>query len=123
MVPFIIGPLLASILTVGVLKVIEHWDEVKKFFKKLIADIQEVFRKVKFYVQNASKIFLRKIREGWAEFKQEQYYKENEKWFKKTTTVEIQENEVPAWAKVKMRQNARADVTENMEEELEMRIA
>lgn len=122
MVP-VLAVLFGGIVGFGLSQVMEHWEEVKSFFKRLITEIKEAFKKASFYIQSAAKIFVRKVKEGYAEFQQEQYYKENEKWFRNTTTVEISENEVPAWAKVNMRNNVRADVTENMEEELEMKIA
>lgn len=115
--------LFGSIIGFGISQVFENWEKVKAFFKRLINDIKEAFRRAAFYIQTASKIFMKKVREAVAEFKQVQYYKENEKWIQKTTIVEVSEAEVPAWAKVKMRQNSEVDVTENMEEELEMKIA
>lgn len=123
MIPFILGAALSAIAIIGGSYVVENWEELKAKFKEVINSIKATFKRMTFRVQSAAKIFVRKVREGYAEFQQEQYYKENEKWFKTTTTVEVSENEVPAWAKVNMRNNVRADVTENMEEELEMKIA
>ena len=123
MIPFLIGAALGAITAIGGIYVVSNWGELKAKFKEIINSIKQTFKKFAFRVQSAAKIFLRKVKEGYAEFKQEQYYKENEKWFNTTTTVEISKDEVPAWAKASMRNNVRADVTEKMEEELEMKIA
>lgn len=123
MIPLVIGIALGALGTIGVSYVVKNWEELKAKFREIISSIKETFKKVAYRVQSAAKIFVRKVKEGYAEFQQEQYYKENEEWFREITTVKVSEDEVPAWAKVSMRNNVRADVTENMEEELEMKIA
>ena len=49
------------------------------------------------------------------------YYKENGKWVEKTTVREIDESEVPAWAKEGLTAKEK-DVTERYEKELELTV-
>ena len=49
------------------------------------------------------------------------YYKENGKWVEKTTVREIDESEVPAWAKEGLTAKE-SDVTSRYEKELELSV-
>ena len=78
MIPLIIGIALGALGTIGVSYVVENWEELKAKFREIINSIKEAFKKIAYRVQSAAKIFVRKVKEGYAEFQQEQYYKENE---------------------------------------------
>ena len=49
------------------------------------------------------------------------YYRENGKWIEKTTTREIDESQVPEWAKADLGEEE-TDVTDRYQEKLELKV-
>ena len=115
MIPVLIG--LGAL--VGGFMVYENWEQIMNWLKEFLPKIQEAFKnsgvtdyaaKLFSSVQNGALTLIHKI-----------YYKESGKWIEKTTTREIDESQVPEWAKAGLT-SKETDVTERYQKELELTL-
>ncbi|MBR6013429.1 MAG: hypothetical protein IK062_06565 [Selenomonadaceae bacterium] len=100
---------------VGALLVAAFWDEIVDWLKELTSKIANLFRNI----GHAAKIFAQKVRGRILKILHTLFYKENNKWIKETTRAEVDESEVPAWAKAGVRSNE-TDVTDTYKQELSL---
>ena len=115
MIPVLIG---AGVLVGGYLAV-NHWDEITGWLKDFLPKIQEALNSVGIG-EYAAKLFS-SVTNGALTLVHRLYYKENGKWIEKTTTREIDESQVPEWAKAGLTEKE-TDVTERYKKELELTI-
>ena len=115
MIPVLIG--LGAL--VGGYLVVANWEEVTKWLKDFLPKIQEILKNTG-VADYAAKLFS-SIEDGALRLVHKLYYKENGKWIEKTTTREIDESQVPAWAKEGLSAKE-TDVTERYEKELELTV-
>ena len=115
MIPVLIG--LGAI--VGGYLVVANWEEVTKWLQDFLPKIQEILKSTGI-ADYAAKLFS-SVEDGVLRLVHKLYYKENGKWIEQTTTREIDESQVPEWAKAGL--NAKeTDVTERYEKELELTV-
>ena len=115
MIPVLIG--LGAI--VGGFMVYENWDQITNWLKEFMPKIQEAL-KSSGVTEYAEKLFS-SVSDGALKLVHRLYYKENGKWIEKTTTREIDESQVPEWAKAGLREKE-IDVTERYQKELELTL-
>ena len=125
--PLIFG-ILAGVAAaaIGTVAVLANWDEIVDWFKKeFLPTLEELWNKVKSDVIHAAKVFVDKVLEKgeWlVEFIHKLYYKEDNQWYEQTTTRKCDEDKVPDWAKAKAKANTEPDVTDRVEQELQVEI-
>lgn len=82
-------------LGVGALIVMACWDDIVDWLRSFVRKVKNVLRKI----GHAAKIFAKRLSNGLFRILHIVYYKENDKWYKEATPVEVEESEVPQWAK------------------------
>lgn len=89
--------LIALGLLVGGTAVALNWQEIENWLKDFLPKVQSALKDVGI-VDYAAKLFA-SVEGNVMRLVHKLYYKENGKWVEKTTVREIDESEVPAWAK------------------------
>ncbi|MBQ6006871.1 MAG: hypothetical protein IJL14_11640 [Selenomonadaceae bacterium] len=112
MIPVLIG------LGVAYL-VYSNWQEVEGWLKEFLPKVQDVLKQAGIY-DYAAKLFS-SIEGNVMRLVHKLYYKENGKWVERTIVREIDESEVPAWAKEGLSAKE-SDVTARYEKELELSV-
>lgn len=112
-------PVLVLGALVGGLVVVTKWDEVTKWLEDFLPQIQTAMKNLGIG-DYAAKLFS-SVEDGALRLVHRLYYKENGKWIEKTTTREIDESQVPEWAKAGL-SNKETDVTSRYEKELELTV-
>ena len=112
MIPVLIG------LGVAYL-VYSNWQEVESWLKDFLPKVQNVLKEAGIY-DYAAKLFS-SIEGNVLRLVHKLYYKENGKWVERTIVREIDESEVPAWAKEGLSAKE-SDVTARYEKELELSV-
>lgn len=115
MIPLLLG--LGAL--VGGALVVTNWHEVENWLKDFLPKVQTALKDVGI-VDYAAKLFS-SVEGNVLRLVHRLYYKENGKWVEKTTVREINESEVPAWAKEGLTAKER-DVTNRYKKELELTI-
>ena len=115
MIPLLIG--LGAI--VGGALVVANWQEVENWLKEFLPKLKTVLKDAGVY-DYAAKLFS-SVEGNVMRLVHKLYYKENGKWVEKTTVREIDESEVPAWAKEGLTAKE-SDVTARYEKELELSV-
>ena len=103
---------------VGALFVAANWDKVVDWLRDLTRRIVDAFRGG---IGNAAKLFAQKIVRGVFKLIHVLFYKEGPQWVKETTRAEVDESEVPEWAKRGVGANE-TDVTDTYRRELSLEI-
>lgn len=111
-------PLLIGLIGVGYL-VVKNWEEIEGWLKEFLPKLQATLKETGI-VDYAAKLFS-SVEGNVMRLVHRLYYKENGKWVEKTTVREIDESEVPAWAKEGLTAKE-SDVTERYEKELELTV-
>jgi len=115
MIPLLIG--LGAL--VGGYLVVKNWEEIENWLKDFLPKLQTALKETGI-VDYAAKLFS-SVDGAIMRLVHRLYYKENGKWVEKTTVREIDESEVPAWAKEGL-STKESDVTERYEKELELTV-
>ena len=114
-----IPALLALGAIVGGYLVLTNWQEVENWLKEFLPKLQDALKETGI-IDYAAKLFS-SVNGNVMRLVHRLYYKENGKWVEKTTVREIDESEVPAWAKEGLAAKG-SDVTARYEEVLDLRI-
>ena len=104
---------------VGGYLVVKNWEEIEKWLKDFLPKLQTALKDTGI-VDYAAKLFS-SVEGNIMRLVHWLYYKENGKWVEKTTVREIDEAEVPAWAKDGLTAKE-SDVTARYEKELELTV-
>ena len=112
-------PLLVLGALVGGALAVANWQEVENWLKDFLPKLQNALKETGI-VDYAAKLFS-SVEGNVMRLVHKLYYKENGKWVEKTTVREIDESEVPAWAKEGLSAKEK-DVTERYEKELELTV-
>lgn len=120
-----LGGFFASIVAVAI---VANWDEIVDWFKyEFLPKLSEAWKKFKEDVVHAAKVFADKVLDAgeWlVRIVHKLYYKQegSSNWTEQTTTRECPESEVPDWVKAKAQHSKPVDITDRMEQELQMEI-
>lgn len=120
MIPVLIG----LGLLIGGAAVVAYWDEVMNWLKDFIPKLKRAWVSVRENVPHGARIYGDIIVSGaeqLARIMHRLYYKEKGQWIEETTTKKVKASEVPDKIRNKFAQRE-ADITEEIEEELEMEI-
>ena len=112
MIPVLIG------LGVAYL-VVSNWSEIEGWLKDFLPKVQDALKAEGIY-DYAAKLFA-SVEGNVMRLVHRLYYKENGKWVERTTVREIDESEVPAWAKEGLTAKEQ-DVGARYEKELELTV-
>ena len=104
---------------VGGYFVATNWQEIEGWLKEFLPKLQNALKETGI-VDYAAKLFS-SVEGNVMRLVHKLYYKENGKWVEKTTVREIDESEVPAWAKEGLT-SKEVDVTARYEKELELTV-
>ena len=104
-------------LGVGALVVMACWDDIVDWLRSFTRKVKNFFRNI----GHAAKIFAQRVRNYMFQVLHRVFFKENGKWFQETTRVEVEESEVPAWAKAGVA-NSETDVTDKYQRELSLTV-
>ena len=115
MIPLLLG--LGAL--VGGALVVAKWDEIEGWLKDFLPKVQIALKEAGIY-DYAAKLFA-SVEGNVMRLVHKLYYKENGKWVEKTTVREIDESEVPAWAKEGLTAKEQ-DVGARYEKELELSV-
>ena len=115
MIPLLLG--LGAL--VGGALVVANWEEVENWLKDFLPKLKNALKETGI-VDYAAKLFS-SVEGHVVRLAHKLYYKENGKWVEKTTVREIDESEVPAWAKEGLTAKE-SDVTARYEKELELSV-
>ena len=113
MIPVLLG------LLIGGYIVVKNWEEIEGWLKEFLPKLQVALKETGI-VDYAAKLFS-SVENNVMRLVHKLYYKENGKWVEKTTVREIDESEVPAWAKEGLTAKE-SDVTARYEKELELTV-
>ena len=97
--------------------VYQRWEEVEKWLRDFLPKISEALDGV---VKYSAKLFST-VENGTLRLVHKLYYRENGKWIEQTTTREIDESQVPEWAKADLGEEE-TDVTDRYQEKLELKV-
>ena len=111
-------PALLALGAVGYL-VYSNWKEIESWLKEFLPKVQTVLKEAGIY-DYAAKLFA-SIEGNVMRLVHRLYYKENGKWVERTTVREIDESEVPEWAKAGLTTKEQ-DVGARYEKELELTL-
>lgn len=113
--------MIPALLAMGVAAylVYSNWQEIEGWLKDFLPKVQAALKEAGIY-DYAAKLFS-SIEGNVMRLVHKLYYKENGKWVEKTTVREIDESEVPAWAKEGISAKEQ-DVTERYKKELELAV-
>ena len=115
MIPLLLG--LGAL--VGGALVVAKWEEIEGWLKDFLPKVQIALKNAGVY-DYAAKLFS-SVEGNVMRLVHRLYYKENGKWVEKTTVREIDESEVPAWAKEGLSAKEK-DVTDRYKKELELSV-
>lgn len=115
MIPVLIG--LGAL--VGGYLVVTNWEEITGWLKDFLPKLQATLKELG-VGDYAAKLFS-SVEDKVLRLVHKLYYKENGKFYEKTTTREIDESQVPEWAKAGLSAKE-TDVTERYEKELELAV-
>ncbi|MBR2775211.1 MAG: hypothetical protein IKD73_09530 [Selenomonadaceae bacterium] len=96
-----------------------NWKEIEGWLNEFLPKVKDALKEAGIY-DYAAKLFS-SIEGNVMRLVHRLYYKENGKWVEKTTIREIDESEVPAWAKEGLSAKE-SDVTDRYEEKLELSV-
>ena len=102
---------------VGALLVAAFWDDVVDWLKDLTQKIANLFRNI----GHAAKVLAQKIAKGIMKIFHVLFYKKDTKWYKETTRCEVEESQVPEWAKRGVGEYE-ADMTDAYRQKLSLEI-
>ena len=110
--------MIGTILTVvGGLLFAAFWDEIVDWLKDLVREIKNAFRNI----GHSAKLLAQKAARGILKLIHVLFYKKDTKWYKETTRAEVEESEVPEWAKRGVGEYE-TDVTDTYRRELSLEI-
>ena len=112
-------PALLAVVALGGYLVVTNWKEIEGWLKEFLPVVQNALKEAGIY-DYAAKLFS-SIEGNVMRLVHRLYYKENGKWVEKTTVREIDESEVPEWAKAGLSAKEK-DVTARYEKELELTL-
>ena len=112
--------MIPALLAAGALYLVyTNWKEIESWLNEFLPKVQDVLKEAGIY-DYAAKLFS-SVEGNVLRLVHKLYYKENGKWVEKTTVREIDESEVPAWAKEGLSAKE-SDVTSRYEKELELTV-
>ena len=111
--------LLAGI--VGGVLLVAYWNEIVSWLKNLVEKLRSAFRSMSKKIAHAAAGFVQRVENGLAAIRHKLYYKEEGQWIEETTTRKIDESEVPASIRAKIRWQEE-EVTDELEDELDLTL-
>lgn len=116
----------ALIGIIGGIAVVACWDEIRDWLKDFIPKLNAMWAEVREYVPHGARMYgdlISKGAEMVCHIIHKLYYQEDNQWYEKSTTREVNESQVPASIRNKIAaQTQEADITEEIEQELQLEV-
>lgn len=112
-------------LLIGGAIIVANWGEVVDWLKDFVPRMKKFWEEFKKNIPHGARIYGDLIVEGadrLAKVMHKLYYKEDGHWVEQTTTRKIPEDEVPEAIRSKLNRSNESDITETMEEELDLEV-
>lgn len=124
MIPLLIG---LGIGIIGTVVAFVYWDDIVNWLNDFIPKLKTAWDELKQNIAHAAMMAAEKVKEAGkfiVKIMHKLYYKnENQQWVEETTTRTVPENEVPPAIRAKVsKQEVEADITEDIERELNLEI-
>lgn len=124
MIPLLIG---LGIGIIGTVVALAYWDDIVDWLNDFIPRLEAAWNEFKQSIAHAAMMAAEKVKEAGkfiVKIMHKLYYKnEKQQWVEETTTRTVPENEVPPAIRAKVnRQEVEADITEDIERELNLTI-
>lgn len=120
MIPVIIAGIVAA--AGGGYLIYKNWDQIVNWLSGFVSALKEAFLKKMRGIAHAAQVVGQKIKDGIAAIKHKLFYKEDGHWIEETTKREIPEDQVPPFIRKKIARQEN-DISEEMEEELQMELS
>ncbi len=120
MIPFLVG----LGLVIGGTLLVKYWKNTVDWLKDFIPKLKMAWKRVRPMLPYAAIIVGDKLWEAGSALvavMHRLYYKENGEWIEQTTTRKVEESEVPAHIRDRLK-NEETNITHEMEEELELTV-
>ena len=120
MIPFLVG----LGLVIGGTLLVKYWKNIVDWLKDFIPKLKMAWKRVRPMMPYAAIIVGDKLWEAGSALvavMHRLYYKENGEWIEQTTTRKVEESEVPAHIRDRLK-NEETNITHEMEEELELTV-
>ena len=114
------------IIGIGVLAatfaVVKNWSEIKQWFKDFVSALADIFTYTLKGVAHAAAAFMEVVKSGIEHFKHKLYYKEENHYVEEIRVREVQEDQLPAWARQKLNPAQETNVTREIENEIQLTL-
>ncbi len=101
-----------------------YWDQVKEWLYDLVQKIEKIWKQIRNYIPHGAVVLGDKLVDGMVQIAHKLYYQEKGEWFEETTKRKVNAKEVPSHILKKIENNkGQADITENLENELNLEIS
>ena len=116
--------LLGAGVGTAIVGAILYWDQVKEWLYDLVQKIEKIWKQIRNYIPRGAVVLGDKLVDGMVQIAHKLYYQEKGEWFEETTKRKVNAKEVPSHILKKIENNkGQADITENLENELNLEIS
>ncbi len=114
-------PVLVGILGVATIIVVKYWKQIVDWLCDIIPKVKQLFKEIYKNIKNAAAMFVQKVKSSVARIIHRIYFRENGKWMQETRAQEVEEDQVPAWVRRKLKTEEN-EATEEFEENLKLEL-
>lgn len=116
--------LLGAGVGTAIVGAILYWDQVKEWLYDLVQKIEKIWKQIRNYIPHGAVVLGDKLVDGMIQIAHKLYYQEKGEWFEETTKRKVNAKEIPSHILKKIENNkGQADITENLENELNLEIS
>ncbi|MBQ3817610.1 MAG: hypothetical protein II846_00335 [Acetobacter sp.] len=116
--------LLGAGVGTAIVGAILYWDQVKEWLYDLVQKIEKIWKQIRNYIPHGAVVLGDKLVDGMIQIAHKLYYQEKGEWIEETTKRKVNAKEVPSRILKKIENNkGQADITENLEDELNLEIS
>ena len=116
--------LLGAGVGTAIVGAILYWDQVKEWLYDLVQKIEKIWKQIRNYIPHGAVVLGDKLVDGMVQIAHKLYYQEKGEWFEETTKRKVNAKEIPSHILKKIENNkGQADITENLENELNLEIS
>ena len=116
--------LLGAGVGTAIVGAILYWDQVKEWLYDLVKKIEKIWKQIRNYIPHGAVVLGDKLVDGMVQIAHKLYYQEKGEWFEETTKRKVNAKEIPSHILKKIENNkGQADITENLENELNLEIS
>lgn len=110
---------------IGGALIVANWDDVVNWLRDFIPKLREVWKEVRDYIPAEARMYGDRIVEGsnrLMKIAHKLFYQEDGQWYEESTVRKVPSDKVPPEIRNRVSMHEETDITEEMEELLEMEI-